>query len=299
MEWSKALRRKLADYRAMGIDGVLTLVRHRIFGQRSRFFHAHTELFGGYGLEVGGPSAFFGEGGCAPVYLHARGMDNVNFATHTRWEGDIRQGQPFRIRPGAEAGRQLVHEAGALSSVADASYDFVASCHMLEHTANPVKALREWRRVMKPGSALLLVLPHREGTFDRYRPVTALAHMVDDDARDVGEDDTTHLAEVMQLHDLSRDPYQASREDLCAWVENNAVNRGVHHHVFDSLSAAQLVDHAGFSILCVEPEPRESIFVFARKPADGERPDNVRFTTPQAEYLRNSRFRSDRQRSRR
>ncbi len=40
----KALRQKLADYRAMGIEGVLALVRHRLFGQHSAFFHAHPEL---------------------------------------------------------------------------------------------------------------------------------------------------------------------------------------------------------------------------------------------------------------
>lgn len=293
----KALRQKLADYRAMGLEGVLALARHRLFGQRSPFFHANKELFAGEGLEIGGPSAFFGEGGCTPVYLHARRMDNVNFATHTRWEGHIRDGQVFQIRPGAEAGRQLVHEAGALASVPDGRYDFVASCHMLEHSANPLKALREWRRVMKPGAALLLVLPHRSGTFDRYRPVTPLQHMVDDDRRDVGEDDSTHFAEVLALHDLSRDPWQASREAFKEWVEGNAVNRGVHHHVFDSLSAAQLVDHAGFAILCVEPEPRESIFIFARKPVEGERVDNGQFTTPRADYLRKSRFREDRRRA--
>lgn len=293
----KALRQKLADYRAMGIEGMLALARHRLLGQHSPFFHAHQELFAGEGLEIGGPSAFFGEGGCTPVYLHARRMDNVNFATHTRWEGHIRDGQVFQFRPGAEPGRQLVHDAGALTSVPDARYDFVASCHMLEHSANPLKALKEWRRVMKPGATLLLVLPHRSGTFDRHRPVTPLQHMIDDEQRGVGEDDSTHFAEVLALHDLSRDPYQPSREAFRHWVEGNAVNRGVHHHVFDSLAAAQLVDHAGFAILCVEPQPRESIFIFARKPMAGERPDNGAFTTPHASYLRKSRFREDRKRA--
>lgn len=51
------------------------------------------------------------------------------------------------------------------------------------------------------------------------------------------------------------------------------------------------------SILGVEPEPRESIFIFARKPLAGERPDNGAFTTSHASYLRKSRFREDRRRA--
>ena len=288
------LRLKLAWLRALGVHGVLTLARRRFTGHRSAWFDAHQDLFRGHGLELGGPSAHFSQRGCTPVYTLAGRIDNVNYAARTRWEGDIAEGATFHFREGAAPGRQFVHEATDLASIPGEAFDFVLSSHMLEHSANPIKALHEWKRVMKPGAALLLVLPHKDGTFDRYRPVTPLEHMVDDFNRDVGEDDTTHFEEILRLHDLRRDIYQASKESFKTWVEGNRENRGAHHHVFNSLRAAQLVDHAGFEILAVEPAELEDIFVFARKPVNGAVPDNVHFTRADARYLKTSPFASDR-----
>lgn len=288
------LRIKLAWLRALGVHGIVTLVRHRIFGHRSAFLRNHANLFSGHGLEIGGPSALFSARGYAPAYTHARCVDNVNYAARTRWEGDIATGATFHFREGAAPGRQFVHEATELASIPDAQYDFLMSSHMLEHCANPIKALLEWKRAMKPGGALLLVLPHKDGTFDRYRPVTPLAHMVDDYQRGTNEDDRTHFEEILKLHDLRRDFWQPNMAAFRTWVEGNAANRGVHHHVFDSLRAAQLVDRAGFEIMAVEPAELESVFVFARKPEGASTPDNERFTQAGAEYLRASPFATDR-----
>jgi ubiquinone/menaquinone biosynthesis C-methylase UbiE len=38
---------------------------------------------------------------------------------------------------------------------------------MLEHLPNPLQAVFEIRRVLKPGGQLLLVLPWKDATFDR------------------------------------------------------------------------------------------------------------------------------------
>lgn len=40
-----------------------------------------------------------------------------------------------------------------------ASYDTVYSSHCLEHMSDPVKALREWWQLVKPGGFLVLVVP--------------------------------------------------------------------------------------------------------------------------------------------
>jgi SAM-dependent methyltransferase len=299
MHIAERLRGRALWLRTIGARGFVLLVRRRLLGHQSGFYAANTQLFGGHGLEIGGPSRFFAAGGYTPVYLHASCVDNVNFAAHTRWEGRIEQGATFAFRPGAAPGRQFVHEATALTSIQDNAYDFLLSSHMLEHSANPLKALHEWKRVLKPGGALLLVLPHKEGTFDRFRPVTPLEHMVDDFRRDVGEDDRTHLAELLQLHDLQRDPGQTSRASLEAWIEANPTNRGAHHHVFDSSSAARLMDRAGFQLLHVQPVALDSIFIFARKPATTAAPDNAAFIAADAGYLCESPFRQERDRARR
>lgn len=296
MKWQDRVRWKAAEIRAIGLGGVLARFRHRVFGHASPFLGQNAELFRGRGLELGGPSPMFAAGGYAAVYPIVDALDNVNFHSSTRWEGHIEAGRTFRFREDAQPGLQLVHEATALTSVQDAAYDFLLSSHMLEHTANPLKALHEWKRVMREEGTLLLVLPHKDGTFDHRRPTTPLSHMIDDYERGVGEDDTTHFDEILRLHDLKRDIWQASAESFRAWLDGNTVNRGAHHHVFDSLAAAQMVDAAGFRLLCVEPAELDSVLVFARKPRAGEVPNNAAFTRAGAAFLRASPFASDRRR---
>lgn len=49
----------------------------------------------------------------------------------------------------------------------DSSLDYVASSHVLEHVANPIRALVEWQRVTKSGGYVYCVVPNRRVTFDK------------------------------------------------------------------------------------------------------------------------------------
>jgi SAM-dependent methyltransferase len=278
----------------MGPGNLLFGIKRRVLGHRLGMAKAHRGAFLGRGLEIGGPSQIFGAHGAMPVYPVARQIDNVTFASRTRWEGRVEAGETFSFDPRKAAGRQYIAEATDLSAIADESYDFVISSHMLEHCANPIAALKEWRRVVRTDGALLLVVPHRDGTFDRFRPVTPLSHLIQDALSNVREDDRTHLDEILRLHDFSRDPTQSCEIELRTWIENNFENRGAHHHVFDALSLARLIDHLSWQIVDVELMRPHHIFVLARKPASTLRPENLAFLQPQAEYLRTSPFTTDR-----
>lgn len=220
--------------------------------------------FSGCGLEIGGPSRFFQPGQEFPVYRVARSVDNVNYGKKTFWEGTLEEGKCFRYNPDKDAGQQFICEASDLSSIQDTTYEFVASCHTLEHCANPIKALNEWRRVLKPQGWLALVLPHRAGTFDHRRNVTEMEHLLKDYRLRVTEEDTTHFGEILEKHDLERDPGQKSRADFEKWIVNNFVNRGAHHHVFDPALAITLVDSAGFDVISAEVLMPFHIFILAR-----------------------------------
>lgn len=43
----------------------------------------------------------------------------------------------------------------------DESQDYVFTSHVLEHIANPIKAINEWFRVLKVGGYLILIVPHQ------------------------------------------------------------------------------------------------------------------------------------------
>jgi len=68
-------------------------------------------------------------------------------------------------------------DAHRLHGLADASFDFVYSSHLLEHLSDCELALRNWWRVVKPGGFLILYLPHR----DLYEKKTRLPSRFNDD----------------------------------------------------------------------------------------------------------------------
>jgi SAM-dependent methyltransferase len=62
--------------------------------------------------------------------------------------------------------------------VPDESQDFVISSHVIEHFFDPIKALQEWMRVVRPGGCVFVIAPHKARTFDKDRPRTTLAELI-------------------------------------------------------------------------------------------------------------------------
>ena len=221
------------------------------------------------GLEIGGPSSIFAWSGL-PVYKSAARIDNCTFGRHTVWEGGITEGATFCYDEHHAPGNQYIAEATDLARFASSSYDFVLSSHMLEHSANPLLALLEWTRVLKEEGTFVLVVPHKDGTFDHCRPVTTLAHLIQDYTRKTDERDLTHLEEILELHDLSLDPEAGDYDAFRQRSMNNFENRCLHHHVFNTFLAVEVVDFIGLQILAVEVFLPYHILVVARKPMSGQ-----------------------------
>lgn len=223
------------------------------------------------------------------MYSIIANLDNVNFGHETIWEGRLTDGGTFQFDDN-RSGKQFVREASSLSGIPDHAYDFLISSHMLEHCANPIKALHEWKRVLKPHGWLVLVLPHKEGTFDRNRKTTELKHMIEDFENCVGEDDLTHAEEFIKdfdyaMHD-KEDP-ETFRKDILS----NYDKRRIHHHVFTTPVAVQLVSYAGFQIRSVHARLPGHIVILAEKT---DAIDNALFLSLNAGWLQTSPFRSDR-----
>ncbi len=205
-----------------------------------------SRLRGQSGIEIGGPSTVFATQ--LPVYQVIQRLDGVNFASSTIWEGAIDAGDAYRFH-GWKTGRQYVADATDLSQIPSDSYDFLLSSNCLEHVANPLKALNEWTRVVKQNGAVLLILPNKEANFDHLRRVTRFQHLLEDYHGKVGEDDLTHLEEILELHDLSMDPPAGDRVAFRKRCLDNVHNRTLHHHVFDGALIREIFDQAGLSML--------------------------------------------------
>lgn len=213
------------------------------------------------GIEIGGPSKLFRTN--LPLYQAVKSLDGVNFSSTTVWEGHIESGAHYHYMEG-RTGIQFISDATDLGGIRDATYDFLLSSNCLEHVANPIKALMEWRRILKPGGVMLLVLPNKAANFDHNRPTTSFAHLLDDFDNDTSEHDLTHLDEILALHDLSMDPPAGDLEHFRQRSLDNFANRTLHHHVFDLDVMAAMFGFLEFDILQQDATHRD-FFMLARK----------------------------------
>jgi SAM-dependent methyltransferase len=133
----------------------------------------------------------------------------------------------------------------------------------LEHIANPIRALKEWVRVVVPHGFLLIVLPNKSSNFDHRRPVTSFEHLLSDDAMCTNEHDLTHLGEILDLHDISKDSV-GSLERLKRRSQKNFENRCIHHHVFDVDLLVKLCLYLKLSVIQSDTN-RTDHFILAQK----------------------------------
>lgn len=147
---------------------------------------------------------------------------------------------------------------------ADQEFSFVLSEHVLEHLSNPIAALQEWRRILKSGGKVFLFLPHALRTFDKYRPRTSLAHLIQDYESQIPEHDETHLEEwKSEVLDRNLAPHYQS----IPFQEHSALGI-VHHHVWITEDMVELLTYLRFKItysIDQAPDRLDSFLIVAEK----------------------------------
>ena len=89
------------------------------------------------------PATTLDSPGKLPIYSCLSTIDNCNFADETLWKSEaVRYAHTF------------TSEGGHLK-VASGSYDCMIASHCLEHMANPIRTLLEWKRVLGKDGMLL------------------------------------------------------------------------------------------------------------------------------------------------
>jgi SAM-dependent methyltransferase len=125
---------------------------------------AHKYLDGLEGLEIGGSAH-------NPFGLRTKNMD-CDGSSDTVFKQE-------EIKLCGEALPVDIVASGDDLPITDASYDFVVSSHVLEHFPDPIRALREWYRVIRKGGYIFMIIPHKERTFDRDRERTTLSELIE------------------------------------------------------------------------------------------------------------------------
>lgn len=128
----------------------------------------------------------------------------------------------------------------------DETFSFLLSEHTLEHITNPIKALNEWRRILKRGGHLILFLPSSDRTMDRLRKRTTLDHLIADFEQDVSDDDQTHLPDFIE-NVIERGLLPGHYEHI---PPNELIATGsIHHHVWQLPDIEELLTHLNFKIV--------------------------------------------------
>ena len=199
-------------------------------------------------LELGGPSLVFSSNilGLIPIYNVASHFANVNFDYYTIWEKKINTGNTFKFDN--RTGEQFIMEATNLVEIEDGQFDGLVSSHCLEHVSNPIKAVLEWKRVIKNDGYILIIVPNKHETFDHRRDYTTFEHLVSDFENAVKEDDMTHYDEIMKLHDRTKDRGLIG-VDFEIRSKDNLKNRCLHHHVFNDDLMQKLADFTSLKLV--------------------------------------------------
>lgn len=120
----------------------------------------HRYLLNLHGIEIGGSTQ-------SPFYLPK--CINVDFSdTPGQWQSKSFKKKPVNI---VASGDDIPFK--------DSTLDYVLSSHVLEHFFDPIKALFEWRRIVKPGGYIIMIVPHKDRMLDREKATTTLTELIE------------------------------------------------------------------------------------------------------------------------
>lgn len=156
----------------------------------------------------------------------------------------------------------ILGSAEDLAAVGSGSVDFVVANHLLEHLEDPIRALAEFHRVLRPDGVLYLALPDPRVSFDRDRQLTTLQHLLDEHRHGAAPNRRAHYLD-WATH-VDQDPAPESRAEKLM-----AMDYSIHFHVWrpdtflDFLVAARREEHLEFELAAFAPpeHPQDDEFV--------------------------------------
>ncbi len=128
----------------------------------------------------------------------------LHFAPEARTGPIFSQGAKRYVTADYDRGDvQLKLDISAMPSVPDASFDTVVCCDVLEHVPEDRRALRELRRVLRPGGVAVLTVPQRDDAAETDEDFSVVAPAErerrfgqKDHVRMYGEDFATRITEA-------------------------------------------------------------------------------------------------------
>lgn len=135
-----------------------------------------------------------------------------------------------RLYPGSRH-PDIQSDSESFPGIENQHFDFVVANHVIEHLTDPIRALREWHRILRPKGLLYLAVPDKRYTFDYSRERTTLQHLIEDH----GSETPPHLRNECHLRDWAEHVEQLApgSPESDEWISRaKASNYSVHNHVW-------------------------------------------------------------------
>lgn len=182
-------------------------------------------------------------------YLAGRGLEigalgnpmPLPRASEVVYSDVLRPEQIEAMYPGSRQ-PDILSDSERFDGIATGELDFVVANHVLEHVTDPIGALAEWNRLLKPGGLLFLSLPDKRYTFDHSRQRTTLAHL-EEDHRSTADPQVRNYGHLLEWaeHVEGLPPGSAEFE---RWVaEQQRRGFAVHNHVWVLQDILELLAH--------------------------------------------------------
>jgi predicted SAM-dependent methyltransferase len=131
----------------------------------------------------------------------------------------------------------IIEDGEQLAAIPDASQDFVIANHFLEHCQNPICALVNHFRVLKPDGILYLALPDKRYSFDRDRPSTTFEHVWRDFQEGPEWSRQQHVEEYVRLVDKVQAPAEIDKEV----THLLKTDYSIHYHVWSEIEMIEVL----------------------------------------------------------
>jgi len=124
-----------------------------------------------------------------------------------------------------------------MKGIEESSLDFIIACHVIEHVRNPLLAIETAWNKLKPKGKLVLLVPHRDLTFDAGRDLTTLDHLILDYKRPLKERDFLHFVEFYEKAFVSSNPFEKAVSAF------NSINSDIHYHTWNEESFLTMIQY--------------------------------------------------------
>lgn len=139
---------------------------------------------------------------------------------------------------------EIIDEGSTLATVKDETFDYLVAAHVLEHIEDPILALKNWVRVVKPGGHIVIAVPDMRLCGEEHRELSTVDHLQKD------HDEGPQVSAEYHYREHGLNLGEHSGEKRAEYIKEH--ERMIHYHTFTLTSLVRLlsaVEGIGFEIV--------------------------------------------------